>query len=110
MLRPAERFERRWGDVGLQRATATMQAGDVAAAVFRFRELVDNPPAWPPAAAVYPAALVGLARALAASGDTGGARKTYEQFLDFWKQADPNLRLLAEARREVEQLGPPPRQ
>ena len=109
-LHPAERFERRWGEIGLQRARATMEAGDTAATVSRFRELVDNPPTWPPAAAVYPAALVGLARALAASGDTDGARKAYAQCLELWKQADSNLRLLVEVRQEVERLGSPPRQ
>jgi serine/threonine protein kinase/tetratricopeptide (TPR) repeat protein len=103
-LRPAERFQRRFGDVRLQRGLAYLTARNQAAAAAEFRALVDNPPPFPPAAWAYPTALVNLARALAASGDVSGARKAYEQFLDLWKQADPDLPLLADARRELAAL------
>lgn len=43
-------------------------------------------------------ALLGLARAAAQSGDSAIARSTYAKFLDQWKDADPNLPELREAR------------
>ena len=43
-------------------------------------------------------AVIGLARAKAAAGDIAGSRKAYEQFLQNWRNADPNLPELKEAR------------
>ena len=98
-LRPAERFESRWGDVTLARARAHLVAGNPAAAVADFKRVVDNPPVGP-APTVYTAALIGLARARVAAGDAAGAKAAYDQFLDLWSHADADLPLLAEARRE----------
>jgi len=53
---------------------------------------------------VYPAAQVLLARAYTQMGDTAGARKTYEQFFAFWKDADPDIPILQRARREYARL------
>jgi hypothetical protein len=41
---------------------------------------------------------LGLARARAAAGDIAGSRKAYEQFLQNWRNADPNLPEIKEAR------------
>ncbi|MGE5834106.1 MAG: protein kinase domain-containing protein [Acidobacteriota bacterium] len=98
-LRPAERFESRWGDVTLARARAHLLAGNPAAAVADFKRVVDNPPVGP-APTVYTTALIGLARARVAAGDAAGAKAAYDQFLDLWSKADADLPLLAEARRE----------
>jgi tetratricopeptide (TPR) repeat protein len=43
-------------------------------------------------------AVLGLARARAKAGDMAGSRKAYEQFLQNWRNADPNLPELKEAR------------
>jgi tetratricopeptide (TPR) repeat protein len=45
-----------------------------------------------------------LARALAGSGDRAGARATYADFLNLWKDADPNLPILLEAQVESKHL------
>jgi tetratricopeptide (TPR) repeat protein len=45
-----------------------------------------------------------LARALAASGDTAGARAAYQDFLTLWKQADTEVPLLKQAQAEVAKL------
>lgn len=45
-----------------------------------------------------------LARAQVVSGETKAARKTYQDFLALWKDADPNLSLLAEAKAEYAKL------
>ena len=47
---------------------------------------------------------LGLGRALALSGDTAGARKAYQDFFALWKDADTDLPVLAEARKEYDAL------
>jgi len=47
---------------------------------------------------------LGLGRALALSGDTAGARKAYQDFFALWKDADTDLPVLAEARKEYDGL------
>src|SRR5215213_3757125 len=47
---------------------------------------------------------LGLGRALAINGDTAGARKAYQDFFAFWKDADHDLPVLVEARKEYEAL------
>jgi DNA-binding winged helix-turn-helix (wHTH) protein len=48
----------------------------------------------------YPLANLQLARALARTGDRAGSRKAYEDFLEVWKDADPDLPILIDARKE----------
>ncbi len=45
-----------------------------------------------------------LARALSMSGDTSGARKAYQDFFALWKDADPDIPILKEARAEYAKL------
>jgi len=47
---------------------------------------------------------LGLARAKALSGDTAGARVAYQDFLAIWKDADPDLPILAQAKAEYAKL------
>jgi eukaryotic-like serine/threonine-protein kinase len=47
---------------------------------------------------------VGVARAAVINGDTGAARKAYQDFFARWKDADPDLPVLVQARKEYEQL------
>ena len=47
---------------------------------------------------------LGLGRALALNGDTAGARKAYQDFFALWKDADHDLPVLVEARKEYEAL------
>ncbi|HYV06802.1 MAG TPA: protein kinase [Blastocatellia bacterium] len=49
--------------------------------------------------ALYPLARLGLARAAALTGDMEKSRKEYECFLELWKNADPDLPILIEAKR-----------
>jgi eukaryotic-like serine/threonine-protein kinase len=56
------------------------------------------------AAFAYPAAQVGLARALAIEGQFPASRRVYEEFFAGWKQADANIPLLLQARREYARL------
>jgi len=47
---------------------------------------------------------LGLARAAALSGDTTKARKAYQDFFALWRDADPDIPILQESRREYEKL------
>jgi eukaryotic-like serine/threonine-protein kinase len=47
---------------------------------------------------------LGLARAHALGGDTAGARTAYQDFLGLWKDADPNIPILRQARAEYAKL------
>jgi tetratricopeptide (TPR) repeat protein/predicted Ser/Thr protein kinase len=99
LLAKTDRFEYRWGDITLLRGRALLAAGKPAEAAVQFQRLVDHPPP-APSATVYAMALVHLARARVAAGDTARAREAYDHFLAHWKNADANLPLLAAARRE----------
>lgn len=52
----------------------------------------------------YALAHLWLARSAALAGDTVKSRKAYEDFFALWKDADPEVPLLREARREYESL------
>jgi serine/threonine protein kinase/predicted Zn-dependent protease len=54
--------------------------------------------------ALYPLAHLGLARAAAVSGDRMKARQKYQDFFAAWKDADADLPVLIEARKESEKL------
>jgi tetratricopeptide (TPR) repeat protein len=82
-------------------AQLQLKHGAEAAAEFRSiidhrGELIDAP--------LYPLAHLGLARALASGGDRAGASDSYRAFLALWKDGDPDLRPLREARREFARL------
>ena len=47
---------------------------------------------------------LGLARAAVLNGDMAAARKSYQDFFGLWKDADPDLPVLVQARKEYEQL------
>jgi len=49
-------------------------------------------------------AQLGLARAYAASGDKAKARAAYQDFLTLWKDADPNIPILKQAKAEYAKL------
>jgi eukaryotic-like serine/threonine-protein kinase len=75
--------------------------GNRAAAEFQkfidHRGLVRNSP-W------GPLARLGLARAYALQGDTVKARAAYQQFLTTWKDADPDIPILIQAKAEYAKL------
>ncbi|HXG64331.1 MAG TPA: protein kinase [Blastocatellia bacterium] len=53
---------------------------------------------------LYPLAHLGAARAAALTGDVAKSRKAYEEFFHLWKDADPDIRVLQEARQEYGKL------
>jgi tetratricopeptide (TPR) repeat protein len=52
----------------------------------------------------FPLSYVGLARAYALSGDFAKARAAYQDFLGLWKDADPDIPILKQAKAEYAKL------
>jgi hypothetical protein len=52
----------------------------------------------------WPLARLWLARALAQSGDPEKSVAQYRDFLTLWKDADPDLRILKEAKAEYKKI------
>jgi len=77
------------------------KSGNEAAA--EFQRIIDHPAieAW---STVHPLARLGLARAAAMSGDAARSRKAYQDLFALWKNADADLPVLLEAKKEYEQL------
>jgi serine/threonine protein kinase/tetratricopeptide (TPR) repeat protein len=53
---------------------------------------------------LYPLAYVGLGRAYTIAGDLVKARKSYQDFLGLWKDADAEIPMLVQAKKEYEKL------
>lgn len=90
-------------DSMLRRANALLQANHATEAMEEFRRLVDLRNGFPadPAGAL---AILGLARAQAALGDTDSARSRYRGFMALWKDADSTLPVLKQAKNESSAL------
>ena len=105
-LRPAAPFER--GTVAALlpiyfRGEARRRAGAFAEAARDFHLLIDSRGAEPFSSAI-PMARLGLARALAAPGDAAGSRRAYQDLIEMWRNADPDLPVLLQARAEAAAL------
>jgi tetratricopeptide (TPR) repeat protein len=74
-----------------------------AEAASEFQKILDHR-GWSPLSPLYPLAHLGLARAATLAGDTTKARKEYQDFLALWKDADADLPILIEAKKEYEKL------
>jgi eukaryotic-like serine/threonine-protein kinase len=85
------------------RGEAYLQARQGPSAASEFQEILDhagvvgNEP-------IGALAHLGLGRAFALQGDTGKARSAYDDFFALWKDADPDVPILAQAKAEYAQL------
>jgi tetratricopeptide (TPR) repeat protein len=77
------------------------KSGSEAAA--EFQKIIDHR-GWDAASPLWPLAHFGLARAAALAGDAARSRQAYQNFFAIWKDADPDLPILIEAKREREKL------
>jgi hypothetical protein len=85
------------------RGEAYLRARDGAAAAREFQKILDHPGLvlnFPLRALAH----LQIARARALSGDTPAARQAYEDFLGLWKDADPRIPVLRQARAEHAKL------
>jgi eukaryotic-like serine/threonine-protein kinase len=85
------------------RGLAYLVAHNGTAAAAQFQRILDHPGVTVnfPTGAL---ARLGLGRAYAMSGDKEKARAAYQQFLTLWKDADPDIPILKEAKSEFAKL------
>ena len=85
------------------RGLAYLEVGDGRSAAGEFQKLIDNPGlCW--SFVTGPLARIQLGRAQRLMGDNGSARKSYEEFLSIWKDADPDIPIYRQAKAEYAQL------
>jgi len=85
------------------RAMAYLKLGKGAEAAAEYRKIIDHRGEGP-RSLVWPLAHLGLGRALAMQGDKAQARQSYEAFFALWKNADADLPILIEAKKEYDKL------
>jgi tetratricopeptide (TPR) repeat protein len=85
------------------RGLAYLESGDGRSAAGEFQKLIDNPGlCWE--FITGPLARLQIGRAQKMMGDNASARKSYEEFLSIWKDADPDLPVYRQAKAEYAQL------
>src|SRR5713226_8060061 len=85
------------------RGLAFLESGDGRSAAGEFQKLIDNPGmCWE--YITGPLARLQLGRAQRLMGDNASARKSYEEFLSIWKDADADLPAYRQAKAEYAQL------
>ena len=109
-LEPAREYERAgtWSQVPSYwvfyvRGQAYLQMKEPEKAAAEFQTILDHP-GWRPTSELVPLAKLGLAHALAMKGDTSGAKTAYQDFFAFWKDADPDVPVLLEAKKDYAKL------
>ncbi len=85
------------------RGQAYLSAGRGVEAAAEFQKILDHRGV-DPLSILSPLARLGLARAHALAGDEAGARRAYQDFLALWKDADPDIPILQEAKAEYAKL------
>jgi len=85
------------------RGLAYLGLGDGQSAAAQFQKLIDNP-GFSVRHVIGPLARLQLGRAQKMMGDNASARKSYEEFLSIWKDADPDLPVYRQAKAEYAQL------
>ncbi|MGC2193040.1 MAG: tetratricopeptide repeat protein [Terriglobales bacterium] len=85
------------------RGAAYLKLGDGAKALAEYQKILDHR-GIDTLSALYPLAHLGAARAYALQKDTAHARTAYQDFFAAWKDADPDIPVLKQARAEYAAL------
>ena len=85
------------------RGKAYLSARDGAKAAVEFQKMLDHP-GLDPVSPLNNLSRLGLARALALQGDSAKARTAYQDLFSLWKDADPDLPVLVQAKAEYARL------
>jgi len=103
LLRTADAYTGTDTGVFYTRATAYLRAGQIQQALRDFERL-RKLHSWSPADPIISLARLGQARAYAALGDKSKSREAYQDFFALWKDADPDIPILKDAKAEYAKL------
>jgi tetratricopeptide (TPR) repeat protein len=81
------------------RGTAYLSLKNAEKANREFQQILNRRPA-APTSMLYPLAMLGVGRAAALAGDSARARRAYDDFFHAWRDADVQLPVIQQARRE----------
>jgi len=111
LVASASAYERAYPEIPYLRGLAHLRLKKGAEAAAEFRKIVDHKGAswaatWlhPNWGQYYSIAYLGLARAYVLLGDSAQARKAFESYFQLWKDADPDVPILAQARNDYASL------
>jgi eukaryotic-like serine/threonine-protein kinase len=111
LLASAAPYERSYIEANYFRGLADLRLHKGPEAVGEFQKIVDHKGAswgstWvhPNWGLYYSPAQLGLARAYSLAGDTVKAKKAFQDFFQLWKDADPEIALLKQAKAEYFKL------
>ena len=90
-------------DTNFNRGLAYLNLHDGAKAAAEFQRILDHRGV-APRDPQYSLAMLNLARARVLTGDTAGAKTAYQDFFAYWKDADPDIPVLLEAKSEYAKL------
>jgi eukaryotic-like serine/threonine-protein kinase len=111
LLASAAAYERSYLEPVYLRGLAYLRLHKVAEAAAEFHKIVDHKGAswgatWihPYWGQFYSLSWLGMARGSALAGDTAKAKKAFQGFFELWKDADPDIPILQQARAEYARL------
>ena len=102
LLESAAPYERERPLINYLRGLAYLQAQKAYGSRTEFQKILDRSLVISELAG--PLAHLGLARAYALQGDTAKAKTAYQDFLTLWKDADPDIPILKQAKAEYAKL------
>jgi serine/threonine protein kinase/tetratricopeptide (TPR) repeat protein len=103
VLEKAKPYDGANPEVMFTRSSAYLNSGQSKEAAQEFQRIVDLK-YFAPDDPVVPLAQLGVARAHALEGDKDKARTAYQDFFALWKDADPDIPILKEAKAEYAKL------
>jgi DNA-binding winged helix-turn-helix (wHTH) protein/tetratricopeptide (TPR) repeat protein len=103
LLAPVAQNEQVTLEIFYQRGQAYVAAGERAEAAAEFEKLLGHR-GWRWWEVYAPLSQLGLARAYAGLGEREKSRKAYDDFFTTWKDADPNIPILRQAKTEYKKL------
>jgi hypothetical protein len=102
LLASAEPFERAYTEVPYLRGLAFLRLKKGREAEAEFHKILNHKGAnW---GLYYSLSYLGAARGSALAGDTGNAKKAFQDFFKLWKGADPDIPILTQAKAEYAML------
>ncbi len=111
LLASASPYERSYLAAVYLRGLAYLRLHKGAEAAAEFRKIVDHKGAnwasawrYPYWGQFYSLSYLGMARGSALAGDTAKAKKAFQDFFELWKDADPDIPILQQAKAEYAKL------